>query len=87
MPSRRVQIILATLAGVVLIAIAIVYWVEPAHSLPSFFPGHVSATDSEASTHHVKHGIAALVLALAAFAFAWFALGPKKHAQTNTDSA
>ena len=80
MPSRRVQVIIATLAGVVFLAIAIVYWVEPAHSLPSFFPGHVSATDKEASTHHVKHGIAAFVLALAAFAFAWFASGPKAQA-------
>jgi hypothetical protein len=80
MPSRRVQVVLASLAGVILVVIAIVYWIEPAHSLPSFFPGHVSTTDHEASTHHVKHGIAALVLALAAFAFAWFALGPKHDA-------
>jgi hypothetical protein len=86
MRSRRVQIALAALAGVILVAIAIVYLVQPAHDLPSFFPGHVSATDKEASTHHVKHGIAALVLALAAFALAWFALGPK-HEQPNTENS
>ncbi len=67
---------LATLLGVVLLIVAIVYWAQPAHSLPSFFPGHVGATDHEATTHHVKHGIAAFVCALAAFAYAWFASGP-----------
>ena len=48
-----------------LIVVAIIYFVEPAHSLPSFFPGHVSATSAEANHHHTKHGIAALVVALA----------------------
>jgi Na+/H+ antiporter NhaD/arsenite permease-like protein len=70
----------AVVVGVVLIVVAIVYFVEPAHSLPSFFPGHVSATSSEASHHHTKHGIAALIVALALFAFAWFQTGPKAQA-------
>ena len=65
------------LLGVLLIVVAIVYFVEPAHSLPSFFPGHVSAGDAEANHHHTKHGIAAIVVALACFAFAWFQTGPK----------
>jgi hypothetical protein len=73
----RKLIIPVALLGIVLIVVSIVYFVEPAHSLPSFFPGHVSATDAEATHHHAKHGIAALVLALACFAFAWFQTGPK----------
>ena len=68
------------LVGVLLIVVAVVYFVEPAHSLPSFFPGHVSASDAEANHHHTKHGIAALVVALALFAFAWFQTGPKTSA-------
>jgi hypothetical protein len=84
MSSRRTLVPLAALAGVVLVVIAIVYFVEPAHSLPSFFPGHVGAVDKEAGTHHVKHGIAALVVALAAFAFAWFASGPKPASPPTT---
>jgi hypothetical protein len=36
----------------------------------------VSAGDAEANHHHVKHGIAALAVALAAFAYAWFQTGP-----------
>ena len=73
----RKLIVPAVVLGVLLVIVAIIYFVEPAHSLPSFFPGHVSASSSEADHHHSKHGIAALVLALACFAFAWFQSGPK----------
>jgi hypothetical protein len=67
---------LSLLAGGVLIVIAVIYAVEPAASLPTFFPGHVGATDPEHAHHHVKHAIAAFALGLAAFAYAWFATGP-----------
>jgi hypothetical protein len=73
----RKLVLPAALLGVLLIVIAVIYFVEPAHSLPSFFPGHVSAASAEAKHHHTKHGIAALVVALALFAFAWFQTGPK----------
>jgi NADH:ubiquinone oxidoreductase subunit 5 (subunit L)/multisubunit Na+/H+ antiporter MnhA subunit len=63
--------------GVLLLVVAVVYFVTPEHSLPSFFPGHASATSAEANHHHTKHGIAAIVVALAAFAFAWFQTGPR----------
>jgi uncharacterized membrane protein HdeD (DUF308 family) len=79
MPSNRGLTVLAAVIGVLAVAVAIVYFAEPAHSLPSFFPGHVSSTSSEAAHHHTKHGIAALVVALACFAFAWFATGPKAN--------
>ena len=66
----------AVVAGIVLIVIAIVYWAEPAKSLPGFFPGH----ESGSGHHHVKHGIAAFVVGLACFVFAWFRTGPKRTA-------
>jgi hypothetical protein len=72
MTKRRNLIIPAIVVGVILVIVAIIYWVEPASSLPSFFPGH-QAGDSE---HHVKHGIAALVVGLGCFVFAWFQSGP-----------
>jgi NADH:ubiquinone oxidoreductase subunit 5 (subunit L)/multisubunit Na+/H+ antiporter MnhA subunit len=75
--NLRKLVLPAVILGVALIVVAVVYFVTPAHSLPSFFPGHVSASSSEASHHHAKHGIAALILALACFAFAWFQTGPK----------
>jgi hypothetical protein len=78
MPSNtRILAISAAVIGVLAVVAAVIYFAEPAHSLPSFFPGHVSASSSEAAHHHAKHGIAALVVALACFAFAWFATGPK----------
>ncbi len=50
-------IIAAVVVGIALIAVGIVYWVEPAKSLPSFFPGH----EAGSGHHHVKHGIAAFL--------------------------
>lgn len=75
--NLRKLVVPAVIVGVVLIVVAVVYFVTPAHSLPSFFPGHASATSAEANHHHTKHGLAALIVALACFAFAWFQTGPK----------
>jgi Na+/H+ antiporter NhaD/arsenite permease-like protein len=75
--NLRRLIIPAIVIGILLIVVAVIYFVEPEHSLPSFFPGHASAASTEANHHHTKHGIAALVVAMAVFAFAWFATGPK----------
>jgi hypothetical protein len=72
--NDRLLALLALVVGIVLIVIAIVYWVEPAKSLPGFFPGHQSGS----SHHHAKHGIAAFLVGLACFAFAWFRSGPKR---------
>jgi hypothetical protein len=79
-PNLRKLVLPAVILGIVLIVVAIVYFVQPEHSLPSFFPGHASASSAEANHHHTKHGIAALIVALACFAFAWFASGPKSGA-------
>ena len=76
MRNDRVLVALAVLAGVVLIAIAAVYWAEPAKSLPGFFPGH----EAGSGHHHVKHGIAAFLLGVACLVFAWFRSAPKKPA-------
>jgi ABC-type transporter Mla subunit MlaD len=74
--NRRVYALIAAVLGVLLIVVAVVYWVEPAKSLPGFFPGHEAGSNH----HHVKHGIAALVVGLACLAFAWFNTGPKRTA-------
>ena len=60
-PNLRKLIVPAVLLGVLLIVVAVIYFADSAHSLPSFFPGHVSSTSSEANHHHTKHGIAALL--------------------------
>jgi hypothetical protein len=74
MRNDRVLTIAAVVVGTILIVIAIVYWVEPAKSLPSFFPGQQAGSNH----HHVKHGIAAFLVGIACFVFAWFRTGPKR---------
>jgi amino acid permease len=83
---RKLMVTTAVLVGVLLVAVAVVYFVTAEHSLPSFFPGHVSAGNTEANHHHTKHGIAALVVALACFAFAWFQTGPKANRASSPDT-
>jgi Na+/H+ antiporter NhaD/arsenite permease-like protein len=76
-PTLRKLVVPAVILGIILLVVAVIYFVEPEHSLPSFFPGHASASSAAASHHHTKHGIAAVVVALACFVFAWFQTGPK----------
>ena len=73
MLKSRALIVAAVILGVILILVAVVYWIDSAKDLPSFFPGH----DAASSTVHVKHGIAALLLGLGCLVFAWFQTGPK----------
>jgi amino acid transporter len=77
MSKANWTVIAASVAGVVLIAIAIVYFAEPAKSLPGFFPGHQAGS----AHHHVKHGIAALLLGIGAFILAWFQSGPRARVE------
>ena len=76
MRNNRLLALLAALVGLILIAIAIVYWAEPARSLPGFFPGHQAGSGH----HHTKHGIAAFAVGLALLAFAWFRSAAPKRA-------
>jgi hypothetical protein len=74
MRGDRLLAALAALVGLILIVVGIVYIALNEHDIPSFFPGHVS---HPATHHHVKHGIAAILLGLACLAFAWFRTGPR----------
>ena len=76
MPRSRLLTAAAVVIGIALIVVAIVYWAEPAKSLPGFFPGHTAGSNH----HHTKHGIAAFLLGIACFVFAWFRTGPKRQA-------
>jgi hypothetical protein len=71
--KNRALILPAVVLGLLLIAVAIVYWVEPAKSLPGFFPGH----EAHSTGHHLKHGIAAFIVGLAVLAFGWFQTGSR----------
>jgi hypothetical protein len=71
--KRPALILPAVVVGVLLLALAALYFADPAGSLPSFVPGHQAGS----AHHHVKHGIAALLLGLACLVFAWFQTGAR----------
>jgi hypothetical protein len=77
MTKRRSLIAPAIALGIVLLIIAVVYWIDSASALPSFFPGH----EAGSTHHHIKHGIAAFLLGVACLVFAWFQTEPKRPAQ------
>jgi hypothetical protein len=56
------------LLGALLIAVAIVYFVMPADSLPGFMPGH----EAGLARPRMKHGIAAGAVGVVLFAIGWF---------------
>ena len=60
--------LIAYLLGIVLIVIAVVYFVTPADHLPSFFPGHAAGV----MRVHMKHGILAGVIGVVLLAAGWF---------------
>ena len=75
MSDRTINVLLVV-AGAVLILLAVVYWIEPAKSLPGLMPGH----EAGSTHHHVKHGLAAFLLGVGAFVLAWFRSGPRHSA-------
>jgi hypothetical protein len=74
MRNDRALAIAAVVIGIALIVVAVIYWVEPAKSLPGFFPGQQAGSNH----HHAKHGIAAFLLGVACLVFAWFRTGPRR---------
>jgi len=73
MNKRRICMVLLIIIGVALAALAVYYWVTPAGSLPSFFPGHLAGSAHK----HIKHGVLALVLGIVSFLGAWMLSGKK----------
>lgn len=74
--KKTLNIVLVVL-GVLFLFLAFVYWSTPANALPSYLPGY----DPSMMTAHFKHGLAALILALAAFIFVWFNTGKKRSSK------
>jgi hypothetical protein len=76
MTKHRSLIAPAVIAGLLLLALAILYFVDSADALPSVIPGH----EAGSTHHHVKHGVAAFALAAGCFTLAWFQTGPTRSA-------
>ena len=68
------MVVIAAVAGIILIALAVYYWAEPAKSLPSWLPGHETGSNH----HHFKHGLAAFLVGVALLIFAWFQSAPRR---------
>ena len=79
MGNKKLLVVLAIVVGVILIVLGVVYWIEPAKSLPSFIPGHQAGSNH----HHVKHGIASFLVGLACLVFAWFNTGGTRSPRTS----
>jgi uncharacterized protein YybS (DUF2232 family) len=71
--------VLLVVVGVALVVVGIVYFVEPAHSLPTFFPAH-----SSGSKHAVRHGIVAVVVGVIALGVAIALLRTRSGAHTRS---
>jgi hypothetical protein len=61
--------IAAIVLGLILAAVAVVYFVVPADALPSFLPGY----EAGSTRVHVKHGLASAVGAVVLFGIGWWA--------------
>ena len=72
MQTKQLTTGLAVLVGLLLIVAAVLYVTQPAGSLPGFLPGH----EAGVMTHHTKHGVLALALAICCFVAARFFWGP-----------
>jgi len=59
---------IAIVLGLVLLAVAAMYFVMPADQLPVFVPGH----EAGVTRIHMKHGIASGVAGLVLLAVGWF---------------
>jgi hypothetical protein len=68
---RRISPIgwLLIVLGLLFVAIGVIYLTTTAANLPTFIPGHVAHADSG---KYKKRGLASIVVALAAFAGAYY---------------
>ena len=76
---RRVLGIILLIIGIVAIAAGVLYVTQPAHSLPTFFPGYAAHVVSK----HTKRGYAGIALGavLVIVAFVVALTGPRRRAR------
>jgi hypothetical protein len=76
---RTLLVVLIVIVGIAAIAVGAVYLTTPAHSLPSFFPGH----SAKSVLKHSKRGVAGvgfgIVLLIVAFGMALSDVRRRRH--------
>lgn len=77
MQSKQIGAAIAAVLGVVFLIVAVLYFTQSASALPGFLPGH----EAGVATHHTKHGILAIALAVVCFVAARFINGPAAGAE------
>jgi hypothetical protein len=79
--NRLAMVVILIVLGIIFAVIGVIYETQTAGHLPSFLPGHQAG----AVGHHIKHGIAAFVLAVIAWLGAWFVTGRRAPAAASSD--
>ena len=64
--TSRFLVIILVVLGVLALAAGIIYYVEPAKSLPAFFPGHAAHLNGRHTTRGLAGIIAGAVLVIVA---------------------
>ena len=59
---------LCNVVGIILLGVAVIYFILPANQLPTFLPGH----EPELARVHVKHGVVSGIAGLVMLAVGWF---------------
>ena len=77
MQSKQIGAVIAAVLGVVFLIVAVLYFIDPASALPAFLPGYKAGD----MTHHTKHGVLAIALAVVCFVAARFINGPAAGAE------
>lgn len=81
--NKKALVTSSIVLGILFVGLAVLYWVCPAGSLPTYIPGY----EVGVTAVHFKHGLGSLILALALFAYAWFKSGSKNLAEPDSSGA
>jgi len=69
--------VLLLVLGVAFTIAGVLYFAKTAADLPSFLPGHLA----HSTKHHVKHGMLAVSIGIAALIGAWVSTAPARQAE------
>jgi len=79
--NKKLILTLLVVIGILLLGLAIYYWATPAKSLPHWLPGY----EAGVSRTHLKHGLAAAILAVGCGVLAWFTSGKPTTSPENIE--
>lgn len=80
--GKTIIAVVLGIIAVLLIVMAVIYFIEPAHSLPAFM-GQISSPPKRADATRPLRGVGALVIAVILLVGAWFTLrGGKPKAES-----